>query len=202
MLSLLATSLEPLRVRHRLPPYVIEPGSRLRTHFGRCEFPANGSPPKILVRCTAHRDRRSWRALNAVISTLLHEMAHLRHANHASRFWALHRRLLDEAASLGLYEPCMDDLSERGRGAEKLAGSAGEILAQAARERRRSVSATNRAAAREWQPGEFGTIPRTHGRLAGVRLRVLSVGRSRLTVQAPDGRLYLVSASLVVKFET
>jgi WLM domain len=90
----------------------------------------------ITVRCTADGNRSSWRRPGAIVGTLLHELAHLRYRSHGPRFWALHRRLVDRAAAAGIYDPTDRDPSERGRGDEKLAGSAAWPLALAARQKR------------------------------------------------------------------
>src|SRR5690242_7780580 len=90
----------------------------------------------ITVRCTADGDRTRWRRVGAIVGTILHELAHLRYRSHGPRFWALHRRLVDRAAAAGVYDPLDRDTAERGRGDEKLAGSAAWTIALAAREAR------------------------------------------------------------------
>jgi hypothetical protein len=67
---------------------------------------------------------------------LLHELAHLRYRSHGPRFWAFHRRLVDRAAALGVFDPTDRDPAERARGDEKLAASAAWPIALAAKQRR------------------------------------------------------------------
>jgi hypothetical protein len=76
------------------------------------------------------------RHVGAIVGTLLHELAHLRYRSHGPRFWALHRRLVDRAVALGVYDPLDRDPGERARGDEKLAASAAWPVALAARQRR------------------------------------------------------------------
>ena len=42
---------------------------------------------------------------SAMVDTLCHELAHLRHFNHGKRFWALYRRILAYARRHGIYRP-------------------------------------------------------------------------------------------------
>ena len=125
-----------MRKEHLPLEFTLKPGLRLRRSYGRCTWHSNGSPPVIVVRCTADDDRLRWRRLGAVVGTLLHELAHLRYRSHGPRFWTLHRRLVDRAAVAGLYEPTDRDPTERARGDEKLAGSAAWPIALAARQKR------------------------------------------------------------------
>jgi hypothetical protein len=189
-----AAALEPLRVAHNLPPFAVAPGLRLTRLWGRCDRPVAGGAGHILVRCTADPARTTWRRSGAIVLTLLHEMAHLRWRGHGRRFWDLHRRLVNAAAAQSLYLPHEDDAAEASRGDEKLAGTAAEAIAGAARARRLARAAANRAAARSWAVGDTAMVATTRGRLAGTWVRVTAVGRGRVTVIAPDSRAYLVSA--------
>jgi hypothetical protein len=137
LLAHLRRVLEPVLLDERIPAdYALKPGLRLRKTYGRCTWHAGGGPPTIVVRCTADGDRTRWRRIGGIVGTLLHEIAHLRYRSHGPRFWALHRRLVDRAAAAGLYDPTDRDPTERGRGDEKLAGSAAWSIAMAAREKR------------------------------------------------------------------
>lgn len=198
LLERYARALEPLRVRHGLEAYTITPGFRLRRLWGRCQFfPSSPRPAEIVVRCTIDGDSARWRRPGAIVATLLHEMAHLKYRGHGPRFWALHRRLLDEAALLGIYDPLQDDPHEPSRGAEKLAGSAAHAQAEAARTRRRERSAHNRTAARTWDVGDVGVVDVPRGHLAGAHVRVLSVARSWLTVETAQGSRFRVAAGML-----
>jgi hypothetical protein len=103
----------------------------------------------ISVRCTTDGDRTRWRRTGAIMGTLLHEVAHLRWRSHGPRFWMLHRRLVDRAAALGIYDPTDRDATERGRGDEKLAASAAQPIAIAARQARLARAQATRAARRQ-----------------------------------------------------
>ncbi len=139
MLAAVRAQLEPILVREGLTTdFLLRPGLRLRRAYGHCAWRAGSFWPTITVRCTADGDRTRWRRLGAIVGTLLHEVAHLRYRSHGPRFWALHRRLVDRAFALGVYDPHDRDISERGRGDEKLAGSAAWPIAAAAREKRRA----------------------------------------------------------------
>lgn len=200
VLHLLAGQIEPLRRAHGLPDYALEPGTRLRRLWGRCHHFVDERPPLITVRCTADapEGQRRWRRPAAIAATLLHELAHLRYRGHGARFWALLRVLLNEAAASGVYRPLQDDPHERGRGDEKLAGSAADPVARAARAQRRQRAALNRAAALQWQRGQEARVGLARGPLAGAPVRILEVARGWLTVLAPGGRRYRVAASVLV----
>jgi len=137
LLACVRAELEPILVREGLSTeFLLRPGVRLRRAYGRCVWRAGSLAPTITVRCTADGDRTRWRRLGAIIGTLLHELAHLRYRSHGPRFWALHRRLVDRAFLAGVYDPHDRDPGERGRGDEKLAGSAAWPIAAAARSKR------------------------------------------------------------------
>ena len=137
VLRLLRAQLQPILLRERLPlEFKLVPGLRLRRAYGRCTWRAGSDVPTISVRCTADGDRSRWRRRGAILGTLLHELAHLRYRSHGPRFWTLHRRLVDRAAALGVYDPLDHDPTERARGDEKLAASAAWPIAMAARQRR------------------------------------------------------------------
>ncbi len=201
VLDALARALEPLRREYGLPPYELRPGVRLRRLWGRCQHFSGRRRPQVTVRCTADGDRARWRRPGAIVATLLHEMAHLKYRGHGPRFWSLHRRLLDEAALFGIYRADEDDPSEGARGDEKLAGSAADHVAQAARARRRERAAENRAAAKRWAAGRVAKVNVARGPLAGAQVHVLSVARGWLTVAAPNGRRYRVAASALEPLE-
>ena len=137
VLACVRAELEPILVREGLPTdFLLLPGLRLRRAYGHCTWRAGAVVPTITVRCTADGDRTRWRGLGAIVGTLLHELAHLRYRSHGPRFWALHRRLVDRAYVAGIYDPHDRDPGERGRGDEKLAGSAAWPIAAAARSKR------------------------------------------------------------------
>lgn len=137
LLAQLRAQLQPILVREGLPlEFNLVPGLRLRRAYGRCTWRAGSDVPTISVRCTADGDRACWRRRGAILGTLLHELAHLRYRSHGPRFWALHRRLVDRAAALGVYDPFDRDPTERARGDEKLAASAAWPVAMAARRKR------------------------------------------------------------------
>ena len=146
LLAELRATLEGVLVLERVPlDFGLKPGLRLRRAYGRCVW-RGGGPPSISIRCTADGDRTRWRHLGAIVGTLLHELAHVRYRSHGPRFWALHRRLVDRAAAAGVYDPTDRDPTERGRGDEKLAGSAAWPVAMAARRARLERTLANRAA--------------------------------------------------------
>jgi hypothetical protein len=124
-------------LRDGLPrQFELKPGLRLRRAYGQCTWKRDGTPPTIMIRCTADSDRTRWRRIGAILGTLLHEIAHLRYRSHGPRFWAVHRRLVDRAAAAGVYDPMDRDPAERGSGDEKLAASAAWPIALAARQKR------------------------------------------------------------------
>jgi hypothetical protein len=121
LLSELRTLLEPLRRAEKLPDaFVLQPGLRLRRAYGRCMWRAGSPVALISIRCTADDDRQRWRRRGAIVGTLLHELSHLKYRSHGPRFWALHRRLADRAAAMGVYDATDRDPAERWRGEKKL----------------------------------------------------------------------------------
>jgi hypothetical protein len=195
LLAELRAQVEPLLMAERLPAdFVLVPGGRLRRAYGRCRWSAAGV--EVSVRCTADGDRTRWRRRGAIVATLLHELAHLRYRSHGPRFWALHRRLVDRAAALGIYEPSDFDPSERARGDEKLAASAAAGMAAVARAARLARSRADRAALAQWPVGARALLvgPRS---LAGTTVRVLQQRRTRLLVETTRGRRYLVAPGLL-----
>ncbi len=197
VLALLAARLDPLRLAHNLPTCTLAPGLRLRRRWGMCRHGPRGRQAHIQVRCTADGTPLRWRSLSSITLTLLHEWAHLRYRSHGPRFWALHRTLVDAAAQSALYRAEPGDLSELSQGLERLAGSAADALAAAARARRRTRYAENRAVAQRFAVGQVATFGPRAGRLYGWRVTVLAVARSRLTVRTTDGQRYLVHATLL-----
>jgi WLM domain len=199
LLEHLRAALEPIILAEKVSAeFVLQPGLRLRRAYGRCAWIATDQPPIISVRCTADGDRTRWRRVGAIVGTLLHELAHVRYRSHGPRFWALHRRLVDRAVAAGVYDPTDRDPNERGRGDEKLAGSAARPIALAARKARQERAHANRAALQAWQVGAVGRINTGRGALAGARVRVMGLGRTRLLVETADRRRYRVAPALLV----
>ena len=193
-LNTLRLSLTPILSANKIPlEFTLRPGTRLRTRYGQCRRLGGDRPPEITIRCT--RPDGSWRRDASIIGTLLHEAAHLRYPNHRSRFWALCRRLLDQAAAASLYDPVAEDPEERAQGVGKLAGSAADLIAQNARTAGLSVRRAGRRAIAGWQVGDTGVL-RNRG-LGGAELRVLRKLQTRLEVVCPRGRRYLVPAVLL-----
>jgi hypothetical protein len=199
LLERLRAALEPTILAENVSSaFVLLPGLRLRRAYGRCAWTSPNQPPVVSVRCTADGDRTQWRRLGAIVGTLLHELAHVRYRSHGPRFWALHRRLVDRAATAGIYDPSDRDPSERGRGDEKLAGSAARPIAVAARQARRERARANRDALKAWQVGAVARITTDRGVLAGARVRVMRLGRTRLLVETVDRRRYHVAPEVLV----
>ena len=178
--------------------FALKPGLRLRRAYGRCSWVAGGRPPVVSVRCTADGDPTQWRRTGAIVGTLLHELAHVRYRSHGPRFWALYRRMVDRAVAGGLYDPTDRDPAERGRGDEKLAESAAHPIALAARKARRERARANRSALHAWPPGSLARIAPDVRALAGMVVRVLALGRTRLLVETAERRRYRIDPSLLV----
>ncbi|MGI9149707.1 MAG: hypothetical protein ACR2IK_24700, partial [Chloroflexota bacterium] len=98
----------------------------------------------------------------------------------------------------GAYDPSDRDTTERGRCDEKLAGSAARPIAMAARRARQAQARANRAALQAWQVGAVARLNTPRGRLAGARVRVVGLGRTRLLVETADRRQYRVAPTLLV----
>jgi hypothetical protein len=73
--------------------------ANVKSRYGICYD--DGS---IRIRLRHARTRKLLK-YSALIDTLCHELAHLRHFNHGERFQALYRGLLARARSLGIYRP-------------------------------------------------------------------------------------------------
>jgi len=84
----------------RLPLASIDPESpRVRRRLGICY--ADG---RIRIRLHSLRSPDLLK-YSAMVDTLCHELAHLRHFDHGRRFWALYRRILAYAKRHGIYRP-------------------------------------------------------------------------------------------------
>jgi hypothetical protein len=190
--------LEPVMLAENVPlDFVLKPGLRLRQAYGRCSWVPGGRPPVVTVRCTADGDRTRWRRTGAIVGTWLHELAHVRYRSHGPRFWALYRRMVDRAVAAGLYDPTDRDPAERGRGDEKLADSAAQPVALAARKARRERARANRRAVLSWQPGAIARITPEVRALAGTVVRILALGRTRLLVETTERRRYRIAPTLL-----
>lgn len=83
-----------------LPLVSIDPESpRVRRRLGICY--ADG---RIRIRLHSLRSVELLK-YSAMVDTLCHELAHLRHFDHGRRFWALYRRILAYARRHGIYRP-------------------------------------------------------------------------------------------------
>ena len=92
-------------------------GARVAGHFGLPPFDLDADRPdarsrygvcdedgRIRVRLVHARTGRPLR-YSALVDTVIHELAHLRHLDHGERWEALYHRMLDWARAQGLYAP-------------------------------------------------------------------------------------------------
>jgi hypothetical protein len=83
-----------------LPLGRIQPeGPRVTRRYGVCY-----EDGEIRIRLTHVRSGRLLK-YSALVDTLCHELAHLRHFNHGRRFQTLYRRILLRARRRGIYRP-------------------------------------------------------------------------------------------------
>ena len=82
----------PLRALHAESP-------RVRRRYGVCY--ADGT---IKIRLRSVRNGELLRE-SSMVDTLCHELAHLRHFDHGTRFERLYRRILEYARRHGIYRP-------------------------------------------------------------------------------------------------
>ena len=91
-----------IAARFRLPRYVLEADrAEARDRYGLCY-----SDGRIYVRLVHARAGRILK-FSALIDTVVHELAHLRHMNHGPRWEALRRSMLAWARKEGIYEPSL-----------------------------------------------------------------------------------------------
>jgi predicted metal-dependent hydrolase len=90
---------------------------QVRRRYGICY--SDGS---IRIRLRHARTGRLLR-YSALIDTLCHELAHLQHFNHGSRFRVLYRRILERARARGIYRPVRRGSSSSRQRAESASGS-------------------------------------------------------------------------------
>ena len=174
--------------------FTCEPGLRLSRRYGMCQY-VGQRLPKIQVRCTRDGDRASWRRPSAIVATLLHEIAHVRYRSHGPRFWQLCRGLLDDAASVGLYDGSSDDPLEHPQGRLRLAGSVADAVLAVARAQRRERARAARKLVAVWPVGGWARVRAGNGSLSNALVRVILKHRTRLVVEAASGRRYLVAVT-------
>src|SRR4051812_34203527 len=75
----LARLVEPLRLRNGLPTCTWRPGPPQMRAWGRCLCYPDGAH-EIVVRL--HAGASEWRRPGALVTTALHELAHLRYRSH------------------------------------------------------------------------------------------------------------------------
>lgn len=123
-----------IATRFRLPKYELDADrAEARERYGLCY--ADG---RIRVRLVNVRTGRMLK-YSALIDTVVHELAHLRHMNHGPRWEALYRRMLEFARKEGIYEPMWRSVATVQQTAEPDA----EQLALFGRPRRRRSSAVS-----------------------------------------------------------
>jgi len=74
-------------------------GNRVKRRYGSCD-----SDGVIRIRLLNQRTGKLLK-YSSMISTLCHELAHLRYMNHGARFVALYTRILEFARADGIYRP-------------------------------------------------------------------------------------------------
>jgi len=100
VLEQLRRDAELLALDFELPLRQIQPeGPRVTRRYGVCY-----EDGEIRIRLTHARSGRLLK-YSALVDTLCHELAHLRHFNHGRRFQALYRRILVRARRRGIYRP-------------------------------------------------------------------------------------------------
>ncbi|MEN8184512.1 MAG: M48 family metallopeptidase [Myxococcota bacterium] len=100
LIERLTRDAERLAVRFQLQYRAIEAErSNVRRRYGICF-----SDGTIRIRLQHNVTRRPLK-YSSLVSTLCHELAHLRHFNHGPRFRALNLKILEFARSEGIYRP-------------------------------------------------------------------------------------------------
>ncbi len=100
LISRLRDDAARISARFKLPSYELDADrAEARERYGLCH--ADG---RIRVRLVNVRTGRRLK-YSALIDTVVHELAHLRHMNHGPRWEALYRRMLAWARDEGIYEP-------------------------------------------------------------------------------------------------
>jgi hypothetical protein len=100
--------------RFKLPAFDLDadrPGARSR--YGICD-----SEGRIRVRLVNVRTGRMLK-YSALVDTVVHELAHLRHLDHGPRWEALYRRMLEWARAQSIYSPREVSPAARAPGAPK-----------------------------------------------------------------------------------
>lgn len=100
LMTQLRDDAQRIAARFRLPKYELDADrAEARERYGLCY-----SDGRIRVRLVHVRTGRMLK-YSALIDTVVHELAHLRHMNHGPRWEALYRRMLAWARAEGIYEP-------------------------------------------------------------------------------------------------